>query len=119
MCQINNTAGQPRSAKSVISRFTIILLGAMLIGMSVGRGLEAELAEMCSFIGLLSMACYLSLELASLAHCRQRAFALQRLAEDRLACQKQWQRLERFCRISRPARAARMVPVMTDLGLTA
>jgi hypothetical protein len=112
MFRINKTAGQSHTC---ISRFSIVLLGAVLIGMSAGRGLEAGLADMCSLIGLLSVACYLSLELAAQSRDRERAYALQRLAEDRLASQKQWQRLERYCRLSRPSR---LVP-MSDFGLTA
>lgn len=103
MHQTSQTGHQTQVANRAISRFTIILLGAVLIGMGMGRGLAGELADMCGMIGLVSVACYVSLEFVAWNRDRQRANALQHAAEVRLAEQKQRQRLERFCRVPEPS----------------
>ena len=103
MHQTFQTENQIQLANRAISRFTIILLGAVLMGMGMGRGLAGELADMCGMIGLVSVACYVSLEFVAWNRDRQRAYALQHAAEVRLSQQKQRQRLERFCRGPEPS----------------
>lgn len=98
-------------ADSCISRFTIALLGAVLFGMGAGQQVGAHVAELCSLTGVLSVACYLSLEAAAHSRHRQQAIALRCFAEDRLSGQKQWYRLMRFCRVAPHAR--RVAPMLT------
>jgi hypothetical protein len=83
--------------------------------MATGRQLGAELADLCGFIGLLGIACYLSLELVARSHQRQRAALLQQSAEVRLCGQKQWHRLWRLCRGPVSVRPYAMQPAMHRL----
>jgi hypothetical protein len=94
--------------RAAISRFTIILIGAVLTGMGLGRELTGELSYLCSMAGLFSVACYLALELVHWNGEARRAIALQHAAEVRLSQQKQQQRLARFClrEPSKPFRTA-------------
>lgn len=88
-----------RDTNACVSRFTIILLGAVLTGMGFGRELSGEFAYLCSMIGLLSVACYLALELVDWNREVRRITALQHAAEIRLSQQKQHQRLAQLCRL--------------------
>jgi hypothetical protein len=114
MNQIRQTEMQLPAASASISRFTIVLLGAVLIGMGAGRQLGDQVAELCSLIGLFSVACYLSLEAAARSRRRHRAITLQRSAEYRLTGQKQWHRLMRFCRATTPSRRELAIPMLTS-----
>lgn len=117
MYHTDHSVTPTRGSNVCISRFTIVLLGAVLIGMATGRQFEPEMADLCGYVGLLSIACWLSLELVARGRQRQRASTLQRSAEFRLSGQKQWQRLWRLCRGSvslhqyTPATALQTVPV--------
>lgn len=84
MHQTIQAARESRFANEVISRFAIVLFGAVLIGMGAGQQLRGDLADLCGMVGLLSLACYAALELVARNRDREHAAALQHAAEARL-----------------------------------
>ena len=73
-----------RSDDCVISRFTVVILSCVLIGMGVGTSLPTKVATLCGLAGLFGLACYASLTLV--AHSRWQVWSstLQESAERRL-----------------------------------
>lgn len=84
MYQNDQAGNESRRTAPIISRFTIVLLGAVLIGMGVGQQLHADLADLCGIIGLLGVASYVALDHVARNRDLEHATALQQAAESRL-----------------------------------
>lgn len=73
------------SSRPLVSRFTILLLAAVLICLDWGRSLPAELTDYFSLVGLAGMAMYISLEFVAISRASRQAQTLRCAAEVRLA----------------------------------